>query len=93
MRALVHDGSQFADRVGLAAYYYHEGEQYISNTFKVVTNAALGNPNLTEEEIEAQSWGKTLSDNPSSGTPTTAPVPSGRPLTTPPRPGRRPPLT
>ncbi|GAA0466291.1 hypothetical protein ABZ951_03715 [Streptomyces sp. NPDC046215] len=64
VRALVHDGSQFADRVGLAAGYYHEGEQYISNTFKVVTNAALGNPNLTEEEIEAQSWGKTLSDNP-----------------------------
>ncbi|MCC3768378.1 hypothetical protein [Streptomyces sp. UNOC14_S4] len=64
VRALVRDGSQFAQRVGLAAGYYHEGDTYISNTFKVTTNALMGNPHLTEEQVEQQSWGQTLSDNP-----------------------------
>ncbi|MEV8478753.1 hypothetical protein [Streptomyces sp. NPDC051173] len=64
VRALVHDGSQFAQRVGLAAGYYHEGDAYISNTFKVTTNALMGNPHMTEEQAEQQSWKQTLSDNP-----------------------------
>ncbi|MEU2869596.1 hypothetical protein ABZ769_10350 [Streptomyces olivoreticuli] len=64
VRALVHDGSQFAERVGLAAGYYHEGDAYISNTFKVTTNALMGNPHMTEEQAEQQSWGQTFSDNP-----------------------------
>ncbi|MGW1076206.1 hypothetical protein [Streptomyces sp. NPDC002537] len=64
VRALVHDGSQFAERVDLAAGYYHEGDAYISNTFKVTTNAVMGNPHLTEEQVERQSWGQTFSDNP-----------------------------
>ncbi|MFE7120167.1 hypothetical protein ACFU99_32570 [Streptomyces sp. NPDC057654] len=64
VRALVRDGNEFAHRVGLAAGYYHETDEYISNTLKVTTNAVMGNPHLTEEQVEQQSWGETLSDNP-----------------------------
>ncbi|QSY51416.1 MULTISPECIES: hypothetical protein [Streptomyces] len=64
VRALVHDGSQFAERVGLAAGYYHEGDQYVKDTVKVVANAAFGNPHLTEEQVEGMRMKDVLADNP-----------------------------
>ncbi|MEU1671695.1 hypothetical protein ABZ752_06660 [Streptomyces roseifaciens] len=64
VRALVHDGSQFAQRVGLAAGYYHEQDAYIRDTFKVGVNAVMGNPHLMEEDVEKKSMSEILADNP-----------------------------
>ncbi|MFH8785873.1 hypothetical protein [Streptomyces roseoverticillatus] len=64
IRALVHDGSQFAERVGLAAGYYHEQDVYIRDSFKVGVNAAMGNPHLLEEDVEKKSMSEILADNP-----------------------------
>ncbi|MEU8549463.1 hypothetical protein AB0C81_21155 [Streptomyces roseoverticillatus] len=64
VRALVHDGSQFAERVGLAAGYYHEQDVYIRDSFKVGVNAAMGNPHLLEEDVEKKSMREILADNP-----------------------------
>ncbi|MCF3103823.1 hypothetical protein IPZ58_19835 [Streptomyces roseoverticillatus] len=64
VRALVHDGSQFAERVGLAAGYYHEQDVYIRDSFKVGVNAAMGNPHLLEEDVEKKSMSEILADNP-----------------------------
>ncbi|MDT0450531.1 hypothetical protein [Streptomyces hesseae] len=63
VRALIQDADQFAERVGLAAGYYHERDRYIADTFKVVANAAMGNPHLTEEQVEKKSVSEVLSDN------------------------------
>lgn len=64
VRTVVQDGNEIALRLGLSAGLYHDQEQYVSGTFKDVVNAAMGNPDLTQEQVEAQSWGQTLSDNP-----------------------------
>lgn len=64
VRALIHDGSEFAKRVGLAAGYYHEGDQYVKDTLKVTVNAAMGNPHLTEQQVEGKSLREVLADNP-----------------------------
>ncbi|QLE73615.1 hypothetical protein FGW37_20310 [Streptomyces rectiverticillatus] len=64
VRALVQDGSQFAQRVGLAAGYYHEQDAYIRDTFKVGVNAVMGNPHLLEEDVEKKSMSEILADNP-----------------------------
>ncbi|MFF4909655.1 hypothetical protein ACFY2T_32895 [Streptomyces sp. NPDC001260] len=63
VRALVHDGNEIASRLGLSAGLYHDQEQYVENMLKDVVNASMGNPHLTQEQVEAQSWSKTLSDN------------------------------
>ncbi|GHC65569.1 hypothetical protein [Streptomyces cinnamoneus] len=64
VRALVQDASEFAHRVGLAAGYYQEVDQYLKDTFKVTVNAAMGNPHLTEDQVEAMSVKDVLADNP-----------------------------
>ncbi|MFJ1752747.1 hypothetical protein [Kitasatospora sp. NPDC088134] len=63
VRALVQDGNQLAERLNLSAGIYHDQEQYVSNMAKDVYSAAMGNPNLTQEQVEARSWGDTLKDN------------------------------
>ncbi|MGK4584396.1 hypothetical protein [Kitasatospora sp. HPMI-4] len=64
VRALVQAGNEIADKLHLSAGIYHDQEQYVSGVAKDVANAALGDPNLTREQVEGRSWGKTLSDNP-----------------------------
>lgn len=64
VRTVVQDGNEIAQRLGLSAGVYHDQEQYLSGMLKDVTNAAIGNPDLTQEQVEKQSWGKTLADNP-----------------------------
>ncbi|WP_051969989.1 hypothetical protein [Kitasatospora azatica] len=63
VRRLVHDGNDIALRLGLSAGMYYDQEQYASGALKDVVNAAMGNPNLTQEQVEAQSWDTTLKDN------------------------------
>jgi len=57
VRTLVNEGNEFAHSVGLSAGTYYETEQYVEGTFKVVTNAAIGNPYATEDEVTKQGWG------------------------------------
>ncbi|MER6694815.1 hypothetical protein [Streptomyces minutiscleroticus] len=57
VRALVNEGNAFAVKTGLSAGVYYETEQYIEGSFKVVANAAIGNPYASEEEVTQQGWG------------------------------------
>ncbi|MFE9421615.1 hypothetical protein ACFYNO_01490 [Kitasatospora sp. NPDC006697] len=64
VRRLVHDGNDIALKLGLSAGMYYDQEQYVSGAAKDVANAALmGNPNLTQKQIEGQSWNTVASDN------------------------------
>ncbi|GGR06896.1 hypothetical protein [Kitasatospora griseola] len=63
VRSLVQEGNEIARRLDLSAGLYHQQEQYLSDSMKLVVNSAMGNPNLTEEQVSAQSWKQTLSDN------------------------------
>ncbi|QYX82979.1 hypothetical protein K1J60_15665 [Streptomyces akebiae] len=62
VRALILEGSRFADAVGLAAGTFHETEQYIDGTFKIAANSVMGNPHLSEDQVTRMSWGE-IGDN------------------------------
>ncbi|MBZ4323593.1 hypothetical protein [Streptomyces huiliensis] len=55
VRSLVHDGNQFARRVGLAAGSYYEQDQYIKGTLKVGVAAFGADPTLSDEQVEKMS--------------------------------------
>ncbi|WP_314224620.1 hypothetical protein [Streptomyces zaehneri] len=58
VRALVHDASALANRLGLAAGTQWEHDQYVAATLKVGANSLFGgNPHASEEEIARQNWG------------------------------------
>jgi hypothetical protein len=57
VRSLVNEGNAFAVKTGLSAGTYYETEQYVEGSLKVVTNAAIGNPYASEEEVTQQGWG------------------------------------
>ncbi|MFI2378522.1 hypothetical protein ACH5AO_26205 [Streptomyces sp. NPDC018964] len=59
VRALVHDASEIANRLGLAAGTQWEHDQYVEGALKVGVNSlAGGNPHASEEEITQQGWGE-----------------------------------
>ncbi|MGF1428933.1 hypothetical protein [Kitasatospora sp. LaBMicrA B282] len=64
VRTLVHDGTEIATRLGLSAGKYYDQEQYASGVLKDVVNAAIGNPDLTQDQVESQSWSQVWGDNP-----------------------------
>ncbi|WP_030302806.1 hypothetical protein [Streptomyces katrae] len=64
VRSLVQQGNDFAENVGLSAGVLHEQDQYAQGAFKVVTNAAWGNPYASEGDITGKGWGEVLADNP-----------------------------
>ncbi|GGP85451.1 hypothetical protein [Streptomyces sindenensis] len=57
VRSLISEGNALAKGTGLSAGTYYENEQYVEGTFKVVTNAAIGNPYASEDEVTQQGWG------------------------------------
>lgn len=57
VRSLVNEGNGFALKTGLSAGTYYETEQYVEGSFKVVANAAVGNPYASEEEVTQTGWG------------------------------------
>lgn len=57
VRSLVNEGNAFAVKTGLSAGTYYETEQYVEGSFKVVTNAAIGNPYASEDEVTQKGWG------------------------------------
>lgn len=62
VRALVKEGNDFAQGVGLTAGTMYETEQYVGGSFKVLANSLGGNPYATEDEVTQMSWGE-LVDN------------------------------
>jgi hypothetical protein len=64
VRTLVQDGTTYADQLNLNAGAYYDAEEYASGTFKDLYADSLGNPDLTDQQVEAQSWSTTLADNP-----------------------------
>jgi hypothetical protein len=63
VRALVEEGNGFAQAVGLSAGTFHETEQYIEGSFKVLANSLIGNPYATEDEVTKTSWGGLVDGN------------------------------
>ncbi|MFE9324114.1 hypothetical protein ACIHDR_11935 [Nocardia sp. NPDC052278] len=63
VRALVQAGNAIAQTLGLAAGRYHIMDEKFSNTFKEIATHLIGNPHLSNEEIDKRSWGETLADN------------------------------
>jgi hypothetical protein len=57
VRALIDEGNGFALKTGLSAGTYYETEQYVKGSFKVVENAAVGNPYASEADVEKKGWG------------------------------------
>lgn len=64
VRALVRTGNTIAQGLGWAVGRYYEMEQQASNTLKEMWTHMLGNPHLSEEEIDARSASETFADNP-----------------------------
>ncbi|WP_455354516.1 hypothetical protein [Streptomyces sp. SYSU K217416] len=56
VRSLVQKGNTFAQQVGLSAGVFHEQEQYLGNSFKVLANSVNGNPYASEEDITKKDW-------------------------------------
>ncbi|MFD0263538.1 hypothetical protein ACFVH7_35295 [Kitasatospora indigofera] len=63
VRALVQQGNEIAQKLDLSAGIYQDQENYVSGALKDVVSAAMGNPNLTQEQVEGRSWGQTFADN------------------------------
>ncbi|WP_433194533.1 hypothetical protein ACQP1G_38150 [Nocardia sp. CA-107356] len=63
VRSLVQAGNAIAQTLGLAAGRYHIMDEKFSDTFKEITAHLIGNPHLSNEEIDKRSWGETLADN------------------------------
>ncbi|MEU9303071.1 hypothetical protein [Streptomyces sp. NPDC048269] len=64
VRTLIQQANTFASNVGLSAGVMHEQDQYVQGSFKVLTNAAMGNPYAAEKDVIAKDWGEVFSDNP-----------------------------
>ncbi len=58
----MHDADQLARRAGLAAGMTREEDQYVEGTFKVAVNAVVGNPHLSEQEVEEKGWQELILD-------------------------------
>jgi hypothetical protein len=56
VRALVQDGNQFAQRLGLAAGTYNMVEQQLTGAAKNVLDAVAGDPHMTDQQAAAASW-------------------------------------
>ncbi|WP_051839049.1 hypothetical protein [Streptomyces sp. NRRL F-5126] len=56
MRALVDEGNALAAKTGMSAGAHYETEHYLEGSFKVATNAAVGNPYASEDDIEKTGW-------------------------------------
>ncbi|MEU6330680.1 hypothetical protein ABZ851_25880 [Streptomyces sp. NPDC047049] len=64
VRSLMQDANEFSKKLQLTAGIYYEQEQYLSDTLKQTTNAMLGDPSLTAEQLHKRSWSQIAEDNP-----------------------------
>jgi hypothetical protein len=63
VRSLVQASNQMAQSLHLAAGRYHEMDATFSNMLKETYTDLVGNPHLSNTQIDARSWGDTLADN------------------------------
>jgi len=56
VRALVQDGNQFAQRLGLSAGAYNMVEQQLTGAAKDALDAVAGDPHMTDQQAAAASW-------------------------------------
>jgi hypothetical protein len=56
VRALVQDGNQFAQRLGLTAGMYNDVENEVTGAIKDVVVAGVGDPHMTDQQAAAASW-------------------------------------
>jgi hypothetical protein len=56
VRALVQDGNQFAERLGLTAGLYNDVENEVTGAIKDVVVAGVGDPHMTDQQAAAASW-------------------------------------
>ncbi|MCF3960434.1 hypothetical protein [Streptomyces fuscigenes] len=56
VRALIGEGNDLAVKTGISAGTHYQTEQYLEGSFKVVTNAAVGNPYASEDDVEKMGW-------------------------------------
>ncbi|MGI5258284.1 hypothetical protein [Streptomyces angustmyceticus] len=64
VRTLMQDANEFSKKLGITAGMYYEQEQYTSDALKQTVNAAMGDPNLTAEQLHQRSWSQIGADNP-----------------------------
>jgi len=65
VRTLVQDGSQIAQRLGLAAGMYSDAEQAIVGSVKDLADAAIGDPHLSDSQVAQSSWAQAAGLTPS----------------------------
>jgi hypothetical protein len=56
VRALVQDGNQFAERLGLTAGLYNDVENEVTWAIKDVVAAGAGDPHMTDQQAATASW-------------------------------------
>jgi hypothetical protein len=56
VRALVQDGNQIAQRLGLTAGAYSNAEQKVIDSIKDVVDAAAGDPHMSDAQAANASW-------------------------------------
>jgi hypothetical protein len=56
VRALVQDGNQFAERLGLTAGLYNDVENEVTGAIKDVVVAGAGDPHMTDQQAADASW-------------------------------------
>jgi hypothetical protein len=64
VRTLVQDGNVIARNLDLTAGVYYDAEQYASGTFKDLVSDGMGDPHLSDSQVEGMSWSQVGSDNP-----------------------------
>lgn len=64
VRTLVQDANQIAVNLGLSAGGYYDAEQYAEGAAKDVVSDLMGNPHLSDQQVEKQSWDQVWKDNP-----------------------------
>lgn len=64
VRTLVQDGNQIAQQLGLNAGAYYDAETYGSGVFKDAVSGMMGNPHLSDKQVETESWAQVAADNP-----------------------------
>jgi hypothetical protein len=62
VRALVQDGNQFAERLGLTAGLYNDVENEVTGAIKDVVVAGAGDPHMSDQQAAAGSWAQDASE-------------------------------
>ncbi|MET9376057.1 hypothetical protein ACFYV5_14745 [Streptomyces sp. NPDC003035] len=64
VRDLMQKANVFTAALGVSAGAFAEQERYIKDTIKIATNAANGNPHLSEDEVKQKSWDEIKNQSP-----------------------------